>query len=207
MISASTVKELREISGAGMMDCKKALQEANGDIKKAMEVLRKNGIAKAQKKSGRSASDGVIMPYIHPGSKLGVLLEVNCETDFVARTDAFQDFCKDVAMHIAATSPISVSRDDLDEEVVESEKRIFREQSKKSGKPDEIIEKMIDGRMNKFFQENVLIEQSFVKNPDIAISDLLTETIAKLGENISIARFTRFQLGETAAKSESPDSE
>lgn len=207
MIPASIVKELREISGAGMMDCKKALQEADGDIKKAMEVLRKNGIAKAQKKSGRSASDGVVMPYIHPGSKLGVLLEVNCETDFVARTEAFQEFCKDVAMHIAATSPVSVSREDLDEEVVETEKRIFRDQSKKSGKPDEIIEKMIDGRMNKFFQENVLIEQSFVKNPDISISDLLTETVAKLGENISIARFTRFQLGETAPKSESADSE
>ena len=207
MISASTVKELREISGAGMMDCKKALQEANGDIKKAMEVLRKNGIAKAQKKTGRSASDGLVVPYIHPGSKLGVLLEVNCETDFVARTEAFQEFCKDVAMHIAATSPVSVRREDLDEDIVETEKRIFREQSKKSGKPDEIIEKMIDGRMNKFFQENILIEQSFVKNPDISISDLLTETIAKLGENISIARFTRFQLGETAPKSESTDSE
>jgi len=206
MISASAVKELREISGAGMMDCKKALQEAEGDIKKAMEVLRKNGIAKAQKKSGRSASDGLIIPYIHPGAKLGVLLEVNCETDFVARTEAFQEFCKDVAMHIAATSPVSVKREDLDEEIVETEKRIFREQSKKSGKPDEIIEKMIDGRMNKFFQENILIEQSFVKNPDISISDLLTETIAKLGENISISRFTRFQLGETAPKSESVDS-
>ena len=207
MISASVVKELREVSGAGMMDCKKALQEANGDIKKAMEVLRKNGIAKAQKKSGRSASDGVIIPYIHPGSKLGVLLEVNCETDFVARTEAFQEFCKDVAMHIAATSPICVNREDLDEQLIETEKRIFREQSKKSGKPDEIIEKMIDGRMNKFFQENILIEQSFVKNPDTSISNLLTETIAKLGENISIARFTRFQLGETAPQPESVDSE
>ena len=207
MISASLVKELREVSGAGMMDCKKALQEANGDIKKAMEVLRKNGIAKAQKKSGRSASDGVIIPYIHPGSKLGVLLEVNCETDFVARTEAFQEFCKDVAMHIAATSPICVNREDLDKELIETEKRIFREQSKKSGKPDEIIEKMIDGRMNKFFQENILIEQSFVKNPDTSISNLLTETIAKLGENISIARFTRFQLGETAPQPESVDSE
>ena len=207
MISASVVKELREVSGAGMMDCKKALEEANGDIKKAMEVLRKNGIAKAQKKSGRSASDGVIIPYIHPGSKLGVLLEVNCETDFVARTEAFQEFCKDVAMHIAATSPICVNREDLDEELIETEKRIFREQSKKSGKPDEIIEKMIDGRMNKFFQENILIEQSFVKNPDTSISNLLTETIAKLGENISIARFTRFQLGETAPQPESVDSE
>ena len=207
MISASTVKELRELSGAGMMDCKKALQEAEGDIKKAMEVLRKNGIAKAQKKIGRSASDGVIIPYIHPGAKLGVLLEVNCETDFVARTEGFQDFCKDVAMHIAATAPISIKREDIAEDVIETEKTIFREQSKKSGKPDEIIEKMITGRMNKFYQENVLLEQSFVKNPDMSIEALLTDTIAKLGENISIARFSRFQLGENAPKSESPDSE
>ena len=206
MISASIVKELREISGAGMMDCKNALEEADGNIKKAMEVLRKNGIAKAQKKAGRSVSDGLIIPYIHPGGKLGVLLEVNCETDFVARTDSFQGFCKDLAMHIAATSPISVKREDIDEELIEIEKRIFTEQSKKSGKPDEIIEKMIEGRMNKFFQENVLIEQSFVKNPDISISDLIAETIAKLGENISISRFTRFQLGETTSKTEPTDS-
>ena len=206
MISASRVKELRELSGAGMMDCKKALQEAEGDIKKAMEVLRKNGIAKAQKKVGRSASDGVIIPYIHPGSKLGVLLEVNCETDFVARTEGFQGFCRDVAMHIAATGPISIKREDIAEDIIETEKTIFREQSKKSGKPDEIIEKMITGRMNKFYQENVLLEQSFVKNPDMSIEALLTDTIAKLGENISIARFSRFQLGENAPKSDSPDS-
>ena len=207
MISAKSVKELRELSGAGMMDCKKALQEANGDTKKAMEVLRKNGIAKAQKKVGRSASDGVIMPYIHPGSKLGVLLEINCETDFVARTEGFQNFCKDVAMHIAAASPMSVTKEEISEETIESEKNIFREQSKKSGKPDEIIEKMIEGRMKKFYQENVLMEQSFVKNPDLSISDLLTETIATLGENISITRFSRFQLGETAPKSETTDEE
>ena len=207
MISAKAVKELRELSGAGMMDCKKALQEANGDTKKAMEVLRKNGIAKAQKKVGRSASDGVIMPYIHPGSKLGVLLEINCETDFVARTEGFQNFCKDVAMHIAAASPMSVTKEELSEETIESEKNIFREQSRKSGKPEEIIEKMIEGRMKKFYQENVLMEQSFVKNPDLSISDLLTETIATLGENISIARFSRFQLGETAPKSETTDQE
>ena len=205
MISAVAVKELRELSGAGMMDCKKALQESDGDIKKAMEVLRKNGIAKAQKKIGRSASDGLIIPYIHPGSKLGVLLEVNCETDFVARTDGFQDFCKDVAMHIAASAPITVLREELSEDVIESEKNIFREQSKKSGKPDKIIEKMIDGRMNKFYQENVLMEQSFVKNPDLSINDLLTETIAKLGENISITRFSRYQLGETASSPGSTD--
>ena len=202
MISASTVKELREVSGAGMMDCKKALEETNGDIKKAMEVLRKNGIAKAQKKVGRSAKDGLIIPYIHPGAKLGVLLEINCETDFLARTDAFQEFCKDVAMHIAAAAPMTVSREELSEDVIESEKNIFREQSKKSGKPDDIIEKMIDGRMNKFYQENVLMEQSFVKNPDLSISDLMTETIAKLGENISIARFSRYQLGENVSSEE-----
>ena len=207
MISAKAVKELRELSGAGMMDCKKALQEANGDTKKAMEVLRKNGIAKAQKKVGRSASDGVIMPYIHPGSKLGVLLEINCETDFVARTEGFQNFCKDVAMHIAAASPMSVTKEELSKETIESEKNIFREQSRKSGKPEEIIEKMIEGRMKKFYQENVLMEQSFVKNPDLSISDLLTETIATLGENISIARFSRFQLGETAPQSETTDQE
>ena len=207
MISAKAVKELRELSGAGMMDCKKALQEANGDTKKAMEVLRKNGIAKAQKKVGRSASDGVIMPYIHPGSKLGVLLEINCETDFVARTEGFQNFCKEVAMHIAAASPMSVTKEELSEETIESEKNIFREQSRKSGKPEEIIEKMIEGRMKKFYQENVLMEQSFVKNPDLSISDLLTETIATLGENISIARFSRFQLGETAPQSETTDQE
>ena len=206
MISAKAVKELRELSGAGMMDCKKALQESEGDIKKAMEVLRKNGIAKAQKKIGRSALDGAIFPYIHPGSKLGVLLEVNCETDFVARTEGFQEFCKDVAMHIAATSPLSIKREDIPEDVVDSEKEIFRDQSRKSGKPEEIIEKMITGRMNKFYQESVLLEQSFVKNPDITIEELLTDTIAKLGENISITRFSRFQLGESAPKTESADS-
>lgn len=206
MISAIVVKELRELSGAGMMDCKKALQESKGNIKKAMEVLRKNGIAKAQKKVGRSASDGLIIPYIHPGSKLGVLLEVNCETDFVARTDGFQDFCKDVAMHIAAAAPMTVLREELSKDVVESEKNIFKEQSKKSDKSNKIIEKMIDGRMNKFYQENVLMEQSFVKNPDLSISDLLVETIAKLGENISITRFSRYQLGETVPPpSESTD--
>ena len=205
MIAASTVKELREVSGAGMMDCKKALEEANGDIKKAMGVLRKNGIAKAQKKVGRLVKDGVIIPYIHPGSKLGVLLEINCETDFVAKTDTFQEFCKDVAMHIAAAAPMTILREELPDDVIKSEKNIFREQSKKSGKPDNIIEKMIDGRMKKFYQENVLMEQSFVKNPDLSITDLLTETIAKLGENITISRFSRYQLGEKTSPSEVSD--
>ena len=196
MITASVVKELRQISGAGMMDCKKALQEANGDTEKAMVILRKNGIAKAEKKAGRAASEGSIIPYIHPGSKLGVLLEINCETDFVARTEGFQDFCKDVAMHIAAACPLAVQKEDLDLELVEKEKEIYREQSEKSGKPAEIVEKMVEGRLKKFYQESVLMEQNFVKNPDLTIKDLLTETVATLGENVSIARFVRFQLGE-----------
>ena len=196
MSSAKTVKQLREISGAGMMDCKKALDESNFDIDKAMNILRKNGIAKAKKKAGRDAKDGVIVPYIHPGSKLGVLVEINCETDFVARTDGFQDFSRDVAMHIAATSPISIKREDISKELIVKEKEIYRDQALKSGKPDNIVDKMIEGRLNKFYQENVLLEQNFVKDPDKLISDLLSDTISKLGENIEIKRFSRFQLGE-----------
>ena len=202
MASASAVKELREISGAGMMDCKRALDEAGDDIKKAMDVLRKSGIAKAQKKAGRSASDGTIFPYIHPGSKLGVLLEINCETDFVAKTDNFQLLAKDIAMHIAASSPLAVNREDIPDEIIANEKEIYSEQAKKSGKPENIIEKMIEGRMSKFYQENVLMEQVFVKDPDKNISDLITQLVSNLGENIVIARFVRFQLGETSPKSD-----
>ena len=198
--SASAVKELREISGAGMMDCKRALEEAGNDIKKAMEVLRKSGIAKAQKKAGRSASDGVVMPYIHPGSKLGVLLEVNCETDFVAKTDDFQNMVKDIAMHIAASGPIAVNREDVPADVLETEKEIYADQARKSGKPENIIEKMIEGRISKFYQETVLMEQTFVKDPSLTINDVVTNMVAKLGENIIIPRFVRFQLGETAKK-------
>jgi elongation factor Ts len=198
MSSAKTVKQLRDISGAGMMDCKKALEECDFDIDKAMDILRKNGIAKAQKKAGRDAKDGIIIPYIHPGSKLGVLVEINCETDFVARTEAFQDFSRDIAMHIAATSPIGIKREDIAEEVIEKEKEIYRDQALQSGKPDNIIEKMIEGRLNKFYQETVLLEQSFVKDPDKVILDLLNDTISTLGENIEIKRFSRFQLGELA---------
>ena len=198
--SASAVKELREISGAGMMDCKRALDEAGNDIKKAMEVLRKSGVAKAQKKAGRSASDGMVFPYIHPGSKLGVLIEVNCETDFVAKTEDFQNMVKDIAMHIAASVPISVNKEDVPVDVLEAEKEIYADQARKSGKPENIIDKMIEGRISKFYQENVLVEQSFVKDPNLTIGDVLTEMVAKLGENIIIARFVRFQLGETAKK-------
>ena len=196
MSSAKSVKELRELSGAGMMDCKRALEESNGDLEKAMEALRKSGIAKAQKKAGRSASDGLVFPYIHPGSKLGVLLEINCETDFVAKTDDFQTLAKDVAMHIAASSPISVNIEDVNKSVLDKEKEIYFEQAKNSGKPDNIIEKMIEGRMVKFYKENVLMEQQFVKNPDKTIKDLITENVAKFGENIIVKRFSRFQLGE-----------
>ena len=202
MSSAKTVKELREISGAGMMDCKKALEECDYDIQKAMDVLRKNGIAKAQKKAGRDAKDGVIMPYIHPGSKLGVLVEINCETDFVARTEGFQDFSKDIAMHIAATSPLAVKREEIPEEIVLKEKEIYKEQSAQSGKPADIVERMVEGRLKKFYQENVLLEQTFVKDPNQTIENLLNDTISTLGENIEIKRFSRFQLGELFKKQE-----
>ena len=195
-ISASTVKELREISGAGMMDCKKALMEASGDIEKAIDILRKTGMAKARKKSGRSAKEGIILPYIHPGAKLGVLLEINCETDFVANTDDFKNLSKDIAMHIAASAPMSVSREEIPQETLEREKEIYADQARQSGKPENIIEKMTEGRLNKFYQENVLLEQTFVKDPDKTVADLITETVAKLGENILISRFSRFQLGE-----------
>tara|TARA_Y100001970_G_scaffold228861_1_gene283630 strand:- start:1382 stop:1999 length:618 start_codon:yes stop_codon:yes gene_type:complete len=205
MSSAKTVKELRDISGAGMMDCKKALEESNYDINKAMDILRKNGIAKAQKKAGRDAKDGIIVPYIHPGAKLGVLVEINCETDFVARTDGFQDFSRDIAMHIAATTPIAIKREDVSEALISKEKEIYREQALQTGKPDNIIEKMVEGRLNKFYQENVLLEQNFVKDPDKVIQDLLNDTISTLGENIEIKRFSRFQLGESLKQEKQTD--
>ena len=195
-VSATAVKELREMSGAGMMDCKKALTEASGDLEKAIDILRKTGMAKARKKSGRSAKEGIILPYIHPGAKLGVLLEVNCETDFVANTDDFKDLSKDIAMHIAASSPLSVTRDEIPQDVLKREKEIYADQARQSGKPEDIIEKMTEGRLNKFYQENVLLEQTFVKDPDKTVLDLITETVAKLGENILVSRFSRFQLGE-----------
>ena len=195
-ISAQEVKELRDRSGVGMIDCKKALIEANGDLDKAFEVLRKNGIAKAQKKAGRDAKEGSIVSYIHPGAKLGVLLELNCETDFVANTDDFKDLANDICMHIAATAPISVNSEDVDSTIVDKEKEIYIDQAKQSGKPDEIIEKMVEGRLKKFFQENVLLEQNFVKDPSKTITDLITDKVSVLGENIVINSFSRFQIGE-----------
>ena len=204
-ISATAVKQLREISGAGMMDCKKALSEASGNLDKAMDILRKSGIAKAQKKSGRSTQEGMIYSYIHQGSKLGVLIEINCETDFVAKTDDFTNLNKDLAMHIAASAPISVKREDISLDVLKRERDIYSEQARQSGKPANIIDKMIEGRINKFYQENVLLEQAFVKDPDKTVQDIITDVIAKLGENIVVSRFVRFQLGEQTNNSSPVD--
>ncbi len=205
MISASLVKELREKTGAGMMDCKKALEATNGDLEKAVDYLRKSGAAKAQKKASRSAKDGVIYSYIHPGDKLGVLLELNCETDFVANTEQFRGFVKDVAMHIAATNPLVVSRSQFPADLLEREKAIYSEQAAASGKPADIIEKIVNGRVEKFLAESVLLEQSFVKNPELTIEDLLNQTVSTLGENMVISRFVRFQLGENAVETAPPE--
>jgi len=195
-ITAAMVKELREKSGAGMMDCKKALTETDGDFEKALDVLRKKGIAKAAKRADREAKEGVIYSYIHPGSKLGVLVEVNCETDFVANTDDFQGFAKNVAMHIAAASPLAIKREELDQAIVDKEMEIFIDQAKASGKPDNIIEKIAQGRIEKYYAEVCLLEQAYVKDMDVTIQQLLTETISKVGENINIKRFARFRIGE-----------
>jgi len=195
-VSAQEVKELRDRSGCGMMECKQALVEADGDQDKAFEILRKKGVAKAQKKASRDAKEGSIISYIHPGAKLGVLLELNCETDFVANTDDFKDLANDICMHIAATAPISVSIKDVSSDIVEKEKEIYAEQAKKSGKPENIVEKMVEGRLKKFYQENVLLEQNFVKDPSKTITDLITEKVSILGENIMINTFSRFQIGK-----------
>ena len=195
-IDASIVKDLRGRTGAGIMDCKEALLDSDGNVEKAVDFLRKKGITKAEKKAGREADQGVVLSYIHPGNRIGVLVEVNCETDFVAKTDEFQTFVKDVAMQIAATNPLSVTRDGIDSVVVDKEKEIFTEQAKLSGKPDNVLEKIIEGRIEKFYQENCLLEQSFIKDSDKSVQDILMETIATLGENISIARFSRFEVGD-----------
>jgi elongation factor Ts len=195
-ITAALVKELRDKSGAGMMDCKSALVEAEGDLDKASDILRKKGIAKATKKADRAANEGRIEAYIHMGSKLGVLLEVNCETDFVANTDDYATFCRDVAMQIAASAPKYVRREEVDQETIDSEVEIYREQARNQGKPEQILEKIATGKLDKFYSEICLLEQPFVKDADKTIQALLTETIARLGENISIRRFSRFKIGE-----------
>jgi elongation factor Ts len=196
-IDAKRVKELREKTGAGMMDCKKALIEANGDIEKAIDNLRKSGAAKAAKKSSRSAKEGLIYSYIHHGGRLGVLLDIGCETDFVAKTDKFVDLARNVSMQIAATNPISVNREDVPEDVIDREKDIYTEQAKATGKPDKVIEKIVDGKLEKYFQESCLMEQIYIKDSDKKIKDLVTAIIATLGENITINRFSRFAVGET----------
>ena len=195
-ITAQSVRMLRQKTGLGMMDCKKALQETGGDSEKAIEYLRKQGLSAVEKRAGRDASEGLIQAYIHQGSRLGVLLEVNCETDFVARTDDFQEFAKDIAMHIAASQPLAVDREGVSADAVERERAIFLEQAKNEGKPEHIAEKIVEGRMEKFYQENCLMEQVFVKNPDQTIGELVTEITAKIGEKITVRRFERFVLGE-----------
>ena len=196
-IDAKLVKLLRDKTGAGMMDCKNALVESDGDLEKAVDYLRKTGISKAEKKGLRETKDGLVYSYIHTGGRLGVLLELNCETDFVAKTDDFSDLGHNFAMQIAATNPIAIDRESIADDIVDREKDIYKEQAKAEGKPDAIIEKMVEGRLNKFFQENCLLEQAYIKDPDKKVKDFLTETIATLGENISIKRFVRFAIGET----------
>jgi elongation factor Ts len=194
-ITSQMVKELRDKTNAGMMDCKKALTETQGDMEKAIDLLRQKGLAVAQKRAGRATSEGVIETYIHAGGKLGVMVEVNCETDFVAKNSDFIEFAKNVAMHVAAANPVSIRREDVPAELAERERNIFIQQAIDSGKPANIAEKMVGGKMDRFFAENCLMEQKFVKNPDLSIQDLLNELIAKLGENISVKRVARFQVG------------
>lgn len=200
MVTAAMVKELRERTGAGMMDCKNALVEAEGDIEKAIEVLRVKGLAQAAKKAGRIASEGLVEAYIHLGGRIGVLVEVNCETDFVAKTDEFRHLCRDIAMQIAASRPEYVRREDVPVEVVNKEKQILREQALEEGKPEKIVERMVEGRIGKFFKENCLVEQPYIRDPDKSVQDLLNEIISKLGENITVRRFARFEVGEGIEK-------
>jgi len=202
MISAAQVKELRERTGAGMMDCKKALQESNGDMEKAIEILREKGLAAAAKKASRIAAEGIVESYIHGGGRIGVLVEVNCETDFVAKTPEFRSFVKDIAMQIAAANPQYLVRDEVPQDVIEKEKEILRVQARNEGKPEKIIEKIVEGRIEKFFNEVCLMEQQFIKDNDKTIRDLVNEKIATIGENINIRRFVRYELGEGLQKRE-----
>ena len=194
-ISAAMVRELREKTQAGMMDCKQALQDTQGDMNKAIDLLRQKGLATAIKRAGKQASEGLVHAYIHAGGRLGVLLEVNCETDFAAKSQDFQDFVRNVAMQIAAANPLGIVQEDIPQEVIDRERAIYAAQAKESGKPDNIIEKMVDGKMRKFFQESVLLEQSYIKDPDKTVQDYFNELLAKTGEKIIIRRFSRFQLG------------
>ena len=200
MISAQQVKELREATGAGMMDCKKALVETNGDMDKAIDFLREKGLAAAAKKAGRIAAEGIVESYIHGGGKIGVMIEVNCETDFVAKTPEFHSFVRDLAMQVAAANPSYLSRDEVPVEILDHEREILRAQALNEGKPAKIIEKMVEGRVEKYYKENCLLEQAFIKDPDQSVTDLVNAQIAKIGENIVVRRFVRYQMGEGLEK-------
>ena len=195
-ISATLVKQLREKTGAGMMDCKQALVECDADINKATDFLRKKGLATAQKRAGRAMTEGIVQSYIHMGGKLGVMVEVNCETDFVAKNEDFLNFAKNIAMHIAATNPLGLRQEDISEDIINREKEIYQAQALEMGKPENVVPKIVEGKMNKFFKDNCLLNQPYVRDPELAVEDLLNELIAKIGENISIRRFVRFQTGE-----------
>lgn len=194
-ITSKMVKDLRDKTQAGMMDCKKALEKTDGDMEKAVDLLRQKGLAVAAKRAGRATSEGVIETYIHAGGKLGVMVELGCETDFVAKNDDFREFARDMAMHIAAVNPVAISREDIPAEVVSREKEIYVQQALDSGKPEAIVEKMVGGKIEKYLAEIALLEQKYVKNPDLTIQDLLNELVGKMGENISIKKFARFQVG------------
>ena len=195
-VNATLVKELREKTGAGVMDCKEALLATQSDLEKSIEYLRRKGIAMASKKSSRVTSEGMVSSYIHGGGKIGVLVEVNCETDFVAKTQEFQEFVKDISMQIAAARPTWISKEEVPSEVIEKERSIYAEQARSAGKPEKVIEKIVEGKLDKFFQDECLLDQPFVKDPEISVNQLLTSKIAKVGENIVIRRFARYQLGE-----------
>ena len=197
-VSAAAVKDLREKTGAGMMDCKKALAESGGDLDKAVDYLRQKGLAAASKKASRAASDGAIGAYVHPGGKIGVLVELNCETDFVARTPEFQNLLKDIAMQIAAANPRYIRPEEVPTGDLEKEREIYRRQALESGKPEKVVDKIVDGKIDRFYSEVCLLEQSFIKNPDRKVSEILTDAVARLGENIQVKRFSRYQLGEGA---------
>ena len=202
-ISADAIKELRQRTGVGVMDCKKALAESEGNVDEAIDVLRKKGLARAAKRAGRETAEGLITAYIHPGSKIGVLVDINCETDFVARTEDFQNLSKEIAMHIAAMNPIAISREDVRPEDIEKEKEILRAEAAASGKPEKVLDNIVAGRLEKFFKEQCLLEQAYIKNPDITVKDFIYDNIAKMGENITVRRFTRYQLGEVFGEEDS----
>jgi elongation factor Ts len=203
-VGVTLVKELREKTGAGLLDCQKALGDANGDLEKAVRILRERGLAKAAKKSARAATDGAIGSYIHPGGKIGVLIEVNCETDFVAKTTEFQQLVKDLGMQVAATAPRWVSRDEVPGSEVENERQIYRAQAKQSGKPDNVIERIVEGQVDRFYKDSCLLEQPFIKQSDRTVEEIVKEAVVRFGVNVAVRRFARFQLGETASKESPP---